>query len=358
MTGGSFGVTGPSQDPMKQDPVLPPSSASGATTKKVNRYHLRSHRKMLEADVLQSSTAPSGPQEAAQACASRRLDRKRKWSPGPDSQPDHRKRLQTSATSVAVESKGEHHVGGERSDPIEHWVVHDCWPKSFAAQYPKMNRAAAIKRSDSSRSYAQSVKDGENPAAYTAEYEQTLQRAGIFMGHPSHQTTISDASKQLCNALQSGSYEPLQSSLFSGRFWNLLDRVSRKTEGRVERDLTPEICPSVERLFLLGNDDDFEHLGEEVRAMWTECTALAGPRPSPDLTVGIRESAFTDEEIQKLRYYRSASKPTLVRGDLYFPFLMCEVSSRYHAVCGLVLQVWLGQMRRGWSPGWRATECA
>lgn len=41
-----------------------------------------------------------------------------------------------------------------------------------------------------------------------------------------------------------------------------------------------------------------------------------------------KSSAFTDDEMEKLRYHSAPEKPTLFTGDLYFPFLICEVKVR------------------------------
>ena len=44
-----------------------------------------------------------------------------------------------------------------------------------------MSQQLSRKSSRSGMSYAQSVKEGENPLAYTPEYKDVLAKAGIFM---------------------------------------------------------------------------------------------------------------------------------------------------------------------------------
>lgn len=188
-----------------------------------------------------------------------------------------------------------------------------------------MNQQLSRKHSSSGMSYTQSVKDGENPPAYSPEYEGVLAKAGIFMGKYLGQATISDTCKELCVILLSGEYESPEHSLFQDNsFWITLEKVRSKNEARVVRDITPSVVPSAELLYTRG-DQDLQYLTEEISADWTKCTYLAGPRPKPDYAVGLISSAFTDDEVQKLKLYTSPAKATLFTGDFYFPFLMCEV---------------------------------
>lgn len=192
-----------------------------------------------------------------------------------------------------------------------------------------MSQQLSRKRASSVMSYTQSVKEGENPPAHTPEYErQVLARAGIQMDHQFGEATILDECKRLCTTLLDAKYEPPEHSLFQDDlFWKTINRLRSRSEAKVMRDLTPYIVPSVELLFIRG-DSKLEHMMEEIQAEWSKCTSLAGPQSKPDLTVGFPLSAFTDNEIQKLKYYRAPERPTLFTGSLYFPFLMCEVKVR------------------------------
>lgn len=175
-------------------------------------------------------------------------------------------------------------------------------------------------------SYTQSVKEGGNPPAYTPEYEEVLKKAGIFMyqQHLGH-TTISDTCKKLCTTLLDSEFEPPEHSPFKeGSFWMALERVRCKNGARVLRDITPSIAPSAELLYMLGALN-LQHLTEEINAEWTKCICLAGPRPKPDFAVGFMSSAFADDEVEKLKYYTASGKATFCTGNLYFPFLVCEV---------------------------------
>ena len=181
------------------------------------------------------------------------------------------------------------------------------------------------KRSSSAMSYTQSVKEGENPPAYTPEYEDVLAKAGIFMYQHLGPATISDTCMELCATLLNADYEIPKHSLFKDDlFWMALERVRSKNEWRVVRDIMPWIVPSAELLYIYGVSN-LEHLIEEINVEWTKCMCLAGPRPKPDFAVGLMSSAFTDNEVEKLKFYAAPGKATLFTGKLYFPFLVCEV---------------------------------
>jgi hypothetical protein len=115
------------------------------------------------------------------------------------------------------------------------------------------------------------------------------------------QAAASNACQQLCNDFLNSEYDTPDHSPFHGDlFWTALDRVRSRNEWRVRRDITPWIMPSAELLYLRGCDH-LEHLTEELDAEWTKCSSFAGPQPKPDFCVGLMSSAFTEEEILKLK---------------------------------------------------------
>ena len=175
-------------------------------------------------------------------------------------------------------------------------------------------------------SYTQSVKEGENPPPYTPAYENVLAKAGIFMHQHLSQAPISNTCQELCATLLDGEYELPEHSLFEdGMFWTTMESVRRRNEARVVRDITPLIVPSPELLYARRGILHLQHLTEEINAEWTKCICLAGPRPKPDYAIGFMSSAFTDDEVMKLKSYTAPERATLFTEYLYFPFIMCEV---------------------------------
>ncbi|KAI9807768.1 MAG: hypothetical protein M1825_005073 [Sarcosagium campestre] len=219
----------------------------------------------------------------------------------------------------------------ETCRPIEYWARTGRWPKKYFQEDEKMSQTYPQKRPRST-SYSQSVKDGDNPRAYTPQYEQVLEKAGIFMVTDLSQAIISATYQQLYDNLLSGDYEVSHQTLFQDdEFRKLLRRVRNRNETRIFRDVTPLIVPSAELLYIHG-DDHLEHLTEELNAEWIKCSTLAGPRPKPDLAVGLMSSAFTDEELLKLKHYSAPNRAIQVTDNMYFPFLMCEAKCGDQAI--------------------------
>ena len=182
-------------------------------------------------------------------------------------------------------------------------------------------------------SYTQSVKEGENPPPYTPAYENVLAKAGIFMYQHLSQAPVSNTCQELCATLLNGEYELPEHSLFEDdMFWTTMESVRRRNEARVVRDITPLIVPSPELLYARRGILHLQHLTEEINAEWTKCICLAGPRPKPDYAIGFMSSAFTDNEVMKLKSHTAPERATLFTEHFYFPFIMCEVKCGEHGL--------------------------
>ncbi|KAI4091146.1 MAG: hypothetical protein LQ344_004259 [Seirophora lacunosa] len=216
----------------------------------------------------------------------------------------------------------------EPYNPIAHWVIEGVWPDNFHEKGIQMSEPIAKKRSlPQSVSYSQSVKDGTNPKPYTPAYQQLLTSANIFMDVNASPPSITAESRRLCDDYLDGNYDLPANPLYHDvEFGKLLARLSDRNEARVVRDLTPMIMPSVEHLHILG-DEALSDLTEELNTEWIKCNTLAGPRPKPDCAAGLKPSAFTEEELMKLKVYTAPARATLFTENMYFPFLMCEAKS-------------------------------
>lgn len=204
---------------------------------------------------------------------------------------------------------------------IQYWAENGHWPKEFFRERnPNMNQLP--RKRPRPTSYTQSVKDGDNPKAYTPEYEEVLTEAGIFM-YP--QATASNDCRRLCDDFLNCKYDIPNYTLFHGElFEKVLKEVDGENESMVYRDITPSLVPSAKNLYIRGSDH-LGHLAEALNALWTKCSTLAGPQPKPGFCVGLKPSAFSKEEILRLKSYTAPKKTTLVTKKFYFPFLMCEV---------------------------------
>lgn len=194
------------------------------------------------------------------------------------------------------------------------------------------------KQSDSSKkrphttSYSQSYKDGDVPKAHSQAYEKLLAQHGVYMEELTGRELVSETSLALSRALLQGQYdEPEYTPFPLSKFLAVWQRAKNRNEFRIFRDITPLLVPSAEILYILGHED-LAHITEEISAEWTKGKTLGGPKPKPDLAVGVDQSAFSDEELAKLKNYAAFERPTSFTENLYFPFLLCEAKCGNEAI--------------------------
>jgi hypothetical protein len=102
-----------------------------------------------------------------------------------------------------------------------------------------------------------------------------------------------------------------------------------RNEARVVQDITRLIVPSAETLATYGATH-LDHLIESVNEGWNCAEPFYGPRPQPDYSVGFGRSAFTDDQLEKLKPFVGEVTDTftsyfMATWQMYFPFLTCEV---------------------------------
>jgi hypothetical protein len=89
------------------------------------------------------------------------------------------------------------------------------------------------------------------------------------------------------------------------------------------------IVPSAETLATYGATH-LDPLIESVNEGWNSAIPFYGPRPQPDYSVGFGRSAFTDDQLEKLKPFVGEVTDTftshfMATWQMYFPFLTCEV---------------------------------
>jgi hypothetical protein len=238
------------------------------------------------------------------------------------------KRARNSSPGCAIRNEtGVGDIDRDEDHPIEHWIETIPWPEcSFDKGFEMSQHQFAKKRSSSAMSYSQGVKEGIYPAAHTSTYEkEILEPAGIILDKQIGEATIGHDARDLCQTLLKATYEIPENSLFEGDlFWKVLNGVRNEGEGRVVRDLQPDVVPSAEILSFRGLSK-VNYLKETVKIPWNNVVSLAGPKPCPDFTVGLLPSAFTEPELDKLhRRHNTSDTPSRFTGNLYFPFFTCE----------------------------------
>ncbi|KAK5077610.1 hypothetical protein LTR24_009500 [Lithohypha guttulata] len=211
------------------------------------------------------------------------------------------------------------------ASPIVHWVRTAQWPRDFASM--SQEQSSSSKKRPSSSSYTQSYKDGEVPKAHSAASEKVLAGHGVHIDELQGLSYVQEESKSYCKRLLQSTYpEPQYTAFPLSKFLSVWQRVQNRNEARICRDLTPLLVPSPELLSICGQQE-LEHIVEDIDTEWVRCKTLGGPRPKPDLAIGIAASAFSEEELAKLRNHTAFERATLFTDNLYFPFLLCEAKS-------------------------------
>ncbi|PQE08397.1 reverse transcriptase protein [Rutstroemia sp. NJR-2017a WRK4] len=207
-----------------------------------------------------------------------------------------------------------------------------------------MNHLLARKKSSSSFRGKQSEAGSAAPSSTTPSdqkpreaksspyarpsYETVLATKGSFMGK--FELGITDESKRLCRTLLEAEQSVPQETLFrDDLFEETCETVRARNEAMVVRDISPLICPSAQVLRIYGAKH-LKPLNESVNEGWNSAIPFYGPRPQPDYSVGFGRSAFTDDQLEKLRPFVGEvtdifTSYFMATWQMYFPFLTCEV---------------------------------
>lgn len=296
-----------------------------------------------------------------------KVDQKRKRSHEPEnavlqsSLTPPSKRPRTLPPSCTVEDTSNQKVKSaidKKTQPITHWIREGSWPKEYFEQdnqtkeglerytcledslvkkmmadiLAKKKSSSSLRRKDSESSLAtpsdQQPREAKSSKYMTASYETVLAAKGSYMGRAP--LAITDTSKTLCRSLLNKEQTVPQETLFrDDLFEETCDSVRDRNEAMVLRHISPLICPSPLALRIDGAKD-LDFLAESVNEGWNSAIAVIYSRPQPDHSVGFARSAFTDEQLEKLRplvgeiedFYTSYFMGTW---RMYFPFLTCEV---------------------------------
>lgn len=282
------------------------------------------------------------------------------------------KRLQISSSWA---DKGKEAVGdnGNRSDdPIDYWRREGNWPKKYFEQGDqtwleeleanrsakerwqkeewyreqgvKMENHLLLRRKGSpaspwwkeaglgSSTLPDLLREEKSAKYAKEEYEEDLKNRGNSRMYESD-LDITDESKELCRSLLNSAQTTIQDSIFrDDRFRKACGKIQNQNEARVIQDIARLIVPSVETLTTCGATS-LNYLVESVNEGWNKVIPITDTRPQPDYSVGFQESAFTDEQLRKLKALVGGTADLsrfMGTWRMYFPFLTCEVK------CGAV----------------------
>lgn len=141
---------------------------------------------------------------------------------------------------------------------------------------------------------------------------------------------IEKASSDICQTLLCSEQIYPENSLFrDDRFKTTCKNICNRNESMVVRDIGQLIVPSAQTLATYGAAN-LDHLLDSVNEGWNSAEPFHGPRPQPDYSVGFKRSAFTDDQLEKLKPFVGEVSDTftshfMATWQMYFPFLTCEV---------------------------------
>lgn len=162
-------------------------------------------------------------------------------------------------------------------------------------------------------------------------YQSYLRDKGSFLYESD--LGVTDACKATCQALLDTTQSVPQDSLFRDDLFQTTCRnIEERNEARVVDDIGRLIVPSAENLTTYGAVE-LKHLIVNINECWSESIPVTDTRPQPDFSVGFKRSAFTEDQLRKLKPHTGdvSSKWIsffLATWRMYFPFFACEAKSQ------------------------------
>ncbi|KAL8683230.1 MAG: hypothetical protein Q9224_006705, partial [Gallowayella concinna] len=164
-----------------------------------------------------------------------------------------------------------------------------------------------------------------------SDYAVELENEGSYM-RDFDEDNVPNTIRDLCQTLLETEQTVPQDSLFRD---DLFKRTCRQLQDRNEamiiRDIGLLIVPSAQNLATYGATH-LNHLHETTNEGWNRIFPfpMHKPRPQPDFSVGFGRSAFTQEQLNKLKLFVGEPGSRVITylmpvTRMYFPFLSCEV---------------------------------
>ena len=176
--------------------------------------------------------------------------------------------------------------------------------------------------------------EGKSSQYNSPDYEIKLEQKGSYMYEYDDLDgdNKEENMKTLCKTLLERDQTHPQDSLFrDDLFKKTCEKVRNRNEAIIVQDITRLIVPSAENLAIYGAKH-LNRLYETVNESWNNMAEYKGTLPQPDYSVGFGRSAFTQEQLNKLKPFvgEPGSKLTtyfMATTRMYFPFFTCEVKS-------------------------------
>ncbi|KAI4156662.1 MAG: hypothetical protein LQ340_000108 [Diploschistes diacapsis] len=171
-----------------------------------------------------------------------------------------------------------------------------------------------------------------NPV-YRIQLEKKNSYMNRYVGE--NEADVTETSKKLCQTLLQTKQTVPEDSMFADEFFqDTCEMLRDRNESKVIQDITRLIVPSAQSLAIRairGGSKNLKYLIESVNEGWNNSIPLIGRRPQPDYAVGLKRTAFTEEQLAKIEPIIGdiVTEMSLFMATyyMYFPFLTCEVKS-------------------------------
>ncbi|KAK0302016.1 hypothetical protein LTR82_018030 [Friedmanniomyces endolithicus] len=321
-------------------------------SRKQEREGRPSRRSARVEEICRNKIALAGSEKDRNSlCAPTSPQRKRKRSQETEDPQDDTpsKELRKRARrSVAVEETLKYRASSGASEDdknaIGHWARHGRWPEEYIEEGSSMSYLLARKKSATSLGRKKSDASSVTPSSTTpsdekpretksapyarSSYATILATKGSFMDKS--ERGITHTSKGLCSSLlEKEQTVPLESLFRDDLFETTCRKIRDRNEAMVIRDIALLIVPSAQT-FAIHGATHLERLTESVDEGWNSAIPIYGPRPQSDYSVGFGRSAFTDDQLEKLKPFvgdidETCTSYFMATWRMYFPFLTCEV---------------------------------
>ena len=171
----------------------------------------------------------------------------------------------------------------------------------------------------------------EKSAPYQdARYEVVLGTKGSYMGRyvGENEEGVTKESKDLCRSLLEMKQTAPEDSMFHDDFFeDTCEMIQNRNEAKVIQDISRLIVPSAQS-FAIRGAKHLKCLIESVNEGWNNSIPVLGPRPQPDYAVGFKRTAFTEDQLSKIKPILGGVMDMsffMATYYMYFPFLTCEV---------------------------------
>ena len=204
-------------------------------------------------------------------------------------------------------------------NPIDYWRRKQTWPKEYFEPGDTVSHLLARRKStsflrrkrsepgsltaSSTTPSDQKSREEKSGPYQDARYEVVLGTKGSYMGRyvGENEEGVTKESKDLCRSLLEMKQTVPEDSMFHDDFFeDTCEMIQNRNEAKVIQEISRLIVPSAQS-FAIRGAKHLKCLIESVNEGWNNSIPVLGPRPQPDYAVGFKRTAFTEDQLSKIK---------------------------------------------------------